>query len=216
MSKQKDAFLSGEADSWFERNLPGFSKAQPELEDLKGFFEPGARVLEIGCSGGRYSSFFMGRGASFVGIDPSEKAIQAARHAYEEGEFHLGTADKLPFDNESFDLIFFSFCLYVIDRPLLAKVVSEADRVLKNKGFLAILDFEPPFPSQRPYAHVPGLISYKMDYGKIFLSFPHYVPAFKRVFSHRSDALLFEAAPQERTSLQILFKDHASSYHQQL
>jgi adenylyltransferase/sulfurtransferase len=40
------------------------------------------------------------------------------------------------------DLVLFGFCLYLVDRKLISRVVAEADRVLKDTGFLGIVDFD--------------------------------------------------------------------------
>lgn len=80
-----------------------------------------------------------------------------------------GTAEKLPFESGSFDLVCTGFCLYLLDRrSLLQKALSEADRVLKPGGFLAITDFDPGAMHKRPYSHREGVFSYKQDYARFY------------------------------------------------
>ena len=64
--------------------------------------------------------------------------------------------------------------MYLIDRSLLMKAVSEADRVLKDNGFLVITDFDPIYPFKNKYLDMDQIHSYKADYSKLFLANPSY------------------------------------------
>jgi ubiquinone/menaquinone biosynthesis C-methylase UbiE len=75
-----------------------------------------------------------------------------------------GTADVLPFDDNSYNIVIFGFCLYLCDREDLFRIASTADRVLRDSGWLFILDFFSPLPCAKTYHHRPGVLSYKMDY----------------------------------------------------
>ena len=208
--KQKSIFLEGEGDSWFSRNKH-VSQDKMNLGELEKFIKPGFRILEIGCSDGRNSWIAEKMGATYFGIDPSAKAIALARITHPTSQFDVGTSDSLNFPDNHFDILFFGFCLYLVDRSLLCKTVSEADRVLKSPGFLSILDFDTKYPYKRPYSHMSGVSTYKMDYGQVFLSFPHYVSAFKKVFSHdKKDD--YEVSIQERCSVQVLYKNLGQGY----
>jgi hypothetical protein len=44
----------------------------------------------------------------------------------------IGTADVLLFDDGFTDVIWYEFCLYLVDRVFLHRVDAEADRVLRN------------------------------------------------------------------------------------
>ena len=59
-----------------------------------------------------------------------------------------GTSDQIEFDNQYFNVVILGFCLYLVDRELLFKTISEVDRTLKQGGYLVITDFETPFPSK--------------------------------------------------------------------
>jgi ubiquinone/menaquinone biosynthesis C-methylase UbiE len=200
--------LKSEGDRWFERNASKIPDARWTFKAMAGFVKPGARVLEIGCSCGASAPFFEGLGVHYTGLDPSSQAIETARRNFPKFEFAVGTADTLPFKDESFDLVFFGFCLYLVDRKLLPRVVAEGDRVLKNKGFLSIIDFDVKYPYRRDYSHAPGVSSYKLDYGSLFLAYPQYSQALKTVFSHEgSSEYVFEERIDERVSLSVLYKD---------
>ena len=53
----------------------------------------------------------------------------------------IGTADQLDFEDKYFDFVIFWFCLYLCDRDDLFQIAKETDRVIKNEGFIIVLDF---------------------------------------------------------------------------
>ena len=61
-----------------------------------------------------------------------------------------GTSNYLEFENSFFDIVFCGSFLMWIDRELVFKTLSEIDRVLKEGGFLNIVDFD-------------VIVPYKMD-----------------------------------------------------
>lgn len=199
---QKEAFLYGEGDAWWERNkdVVDYGPDDPVLQVI-GFINP-TKVLEIGCAqGGRLKAITAETGAMCFGIDP---AMPSEPDAYEEYiSLHRGTADSLPFKNDSFDLAIMGFCLYLIDRDDLFKAVAEADRVLADGGHLVIYDFLPEKPCSRRYEHLDGLTSYKMDYSALFLANPAY-RSVKSSVTH--------CGPGDRTGVHVLKKDLVSAY----
>jgi ubiquinone/menaquinone biosynthesis C-methylase UbiE len=210
---QKDVFLSTEGDEWYKRNASKLSEDKPELHLFKKFVKPGNKVLEIGCASGDVSRFFSSLKASYVGIDPSSQAIHKAKETQSSGEFLVGTSDSLPFEDDSFDFVYFGFCLYLVDPKLLTRTVAEADRVLKNQGFLAYLDFDVKYPQSRGYAHSPHIQTRKMDFSNLFLGFPQFTLAHKSIFSHNSHLdTPFEENPQERTTVSVIYKNLQQGY----
>lgn len=214
---QRDEFLASEGDQWFARNrsaLDATSPARERIVDrLAGQMPPGraARVLEIGCGPGHNLALLASRRPiEGHGIDPSSDAIACGTARHPQLRLQVGTADALPFADGAFDLVWFGFCLYLVDRPLLYRVVAEADRVLADGGLLAILDFDPGAPCARPYHHRPGLMSYKMDYAALFLANPAYVLVDKLSTSHTTGE--WEPDPQERVALTLCRKNFEQAY----
>ena len=67
--------------------------------------------------------------------------------------------------------------------------------------------------SKRRYAHHGDVWSYKLDYGQLFASLPHFVLAEKISYSHSGDAGdSFSFDPQERVESWVLAKDHENAY----
>lgn len=214
-TQQRDIFLAGEGDAYFKRNAGAYSAAPGAaalpLSVLQAYARPGARVLEIGCANGlNLETLRLRTGCECSGIDPSGEAVEAGRKAFPALDLQRATSDALPFADASFDLVWFGFCLYVTDRALLPRVVAEADRVLRDGGFLGIVDFDPDAPVQRGYRHASGVTTYKMDHAQLFLGFPQFVLVEKRSFSHRADA--FDRDPGERLAVQVLHKHVGGGY----
>ena len=188
---QRDAFLNGEGDQYFIRNknknkngnfvdsVENYSDPLiPFILDLPLKRDPKVNVLEVGCGEAlRLKKLKKNTGWTVHGVDPSEKAVKFAN---ESGlNCKVSTADKLPYENNKFDLLIFGFCLYLCDREDLFKIAAEADRVLKNQSWLAIFDFWLPSHNENNYRHLKGIKSYKMDLPKMFNWHPSYI-----VFDH--------------------------------
>jgi ubiquinone/menaquinone biosynthesis C-methylase UbiE len=175
---QKEKFLQGEGDAWFDRNHSAISQRSYGPDDLVikaitdciNYYPPSQKkqsLLEVGCGdGSRLAYLTRELGLECFGIDPSAKAVDAANNR---GVIAVqGTADHLPFGDGAFDILVFGFCLYLCDRDDLFSIAREANRVVKPKGCLIIHDFYSPESVKRNYHHLPGVFSFKMDYRKLF------------------------------------------------
>lgn len=93
--------------------------------------------LDIGCASGfmvsEISKTFPGQ---YSGIDVYDKAVSAAKKNYPEIKFKVASADKLPFKDNSFDLILFYETIEHVENPL--KCLEEIKRVLKKNGTLIL------------------------------------------------------------------------------
>ena len=78
----------------------------------------------------------------------------------------------------------FGFCLYLCDSEDLFRIAYEADRVLRDPGWLLILDFYNPTLLKREYRHHAGVFSYKMDYRSLFTWNPAYTCFAHRIVHH--------------------------------
>lgn len=188
MSLQKDVFLEAEGDAWLNRNAVALEKRDWQEDAVCKkiatlFPDRQARILEIGCGeGSRLQYLARTYGHAVSGIEPSAAAVAKA---CERGVSAVqGTADQLPFADQSFDVVIFGFCLYLCDDAHLFTIAREGDRVLSNHGWLLILDFDVPAPVYKPYHHRAGIQSRKMDYKSLFLWHPAYTLASYDKFHH--------------------------------
>jgi ubiquinone/menaquinone biosynthesis C-methylase UbiE len=218
MKTQKEIFKAGEGDRWFFRNRKSSNSCRDSEDIIVNLIKSielfPKKVLEIGCGGGhRLEIVRLAFQTDCYGIDPSTKAIDDGKRRYPNISLQVGTADNLPFDDDSFDMIIFGFCLYLCDRKDLFKIAYEADRCLKNKGTLIIKDFYPPFAYKNKYSHHDGIYSYKMDYSRMFTWNPAYVEVSKIVFSHSGFAL--RDVPDEKVAIVVLRKNEQYAYPEQ-
>jgi ubiquinone/menaquinone biosynthesis C-methylase UbiE len=210
---QKEEFNS-ELGEWYSRRLieVGSSKKRIGQEQIITMIntlpECPKRILEIGCGTGwrlnELSEIYQCEG---VGIDPSSHAIEAAKKTstrISKLQFEVATADLLPFSENSFDLVFFGFSLFLCDRKDLFKIASEADRVLSDNGYLMILDFNTFKPLKRKFYN-SKLFSYKMDYSKLFCWNPVYTLMSFTSLSHHSNRLCSDI--DERIGLHLIKKE---------
>lgn len=212
---QKELFLSSEGDMYYQRNKTVLKKDE-EIDELNKvyikYINPKMKVLEIGCSIGRSLDYYRKQTGCFsYGIDPSVDAIKNGKELYPEINLSLGTADNLNFPDNYFEIVIFGFCLYLVDRKLLTKVVYEADRVLKDGGYLGITDFDSNIPKKRPYKHHKDISSYKYDYSKMFLAFPHYSLIEKSNLVSEDNPFKFDTT--QRAASVVLYKNHEQGYY---
>ncbi len=108
------------------------------------YIQTGQRILEIGCSNGhQIEKLCLLTQCEAFGIDPSPMAIADGKVKFPELKLAFGTADRLEFPDTHFDAVIFGFCLCLVDRSLLMRVVAESDRVLQEWGKLMIADCDP-------------------------------------------------------------------------
>ena len=212
MTVQKERFLESEGDAWYRRNAAALEARDWSTDVVCRRIELLAagqtlRILEIGCGeGSRLRWLADQRGHVVTGVDPSAaavaKAVERAVPALQ------STADRLPFTPRSFDIVIFGFCLYLCDDEDLFSIAAEADRVLANPGWLLILDFESQAPRYRPYHHLAGVVSRKMDNKAMFLWHPGYTLASHEKFHHGTQQWTDD--PEEWVSLACLRKFRSS------
>lgn len=218
---QSDIFLTGEADNWYQRNKaaldgtaertasPIFFEIDSLCHTLQPFESKISRALEIGCSNGvKLEQICQKLNCTGEGVDPSAQAVRDGNQRLTGKNINLqvGTADRLPYDSACFDLVYFGFCLYLIDRQKLLPALAEADRVLRNGGFLVITDFDPRVRHTRPYHHRPGVFSFKQDYTQVLTASGLYSLVHKQSYSHHQN--FFDENSDERIAVHILYKEH--------
>lgn len=97
---------------------------------------PSGRTLEVGCGEGRVARDLAARGHRVTGLDASPSLVRAAAELDPSGEYVVADAERLPFANETFDLIVaYNSLMDVEDMP---GAVREAARVLVAGGRLAV------------------------------------------------------------------------------
>ncbi|HEY2141872.1 MAG TPA: class I SAM-dependent methyltransferase [Solirubrobacteraceae bacterium] len=116
---------------------------------------PGDRVLDVATGTGMVAAELLARSpCTVVGIDQSPEMLAAARARFAihpQGarvELIEGQAERLPFPNDSFDALTFTYLLRYVDDP--RATVRELARVVRPGGRVSSLEFGvPPRPLAR-------------------------------------------------------------------
>jgi ubiquinone/menaquinone biosynthesis C-methylase UbiE len=94
-------------------------------------------VLDVGTGTGIFAEAFAARSLRVTGIDPDPDLLAVARSLVPGGTFVEAVAEKLPFADACFDLVFLGHVLHETDDPDAA--LGEARRVAKMR--VAILEW---------------------------------------------------------------------------
>lgn len=101
----------------------------------------GREVLEIGCGLGTDAINFAREGAHYTGVDLTEVSIDMVRQRFEiEGltaNLRVADAERLPFEDDSFDLVYSHGVLH--HTPDTQRAIDEVHRVLKPDGTAMIM-----------------------------------------------------------------------------
>ena len=92
------------------------------------------KVLEIGCGNGdriKYLKNLKLKNLNISGVDPASDFVFSKK----------GATYNLPFKNNTFDLVYYAFCLYMVKPEDLINTLYECNRVTKKKSWIIIYDF---------------------------------------------------------------------------
>lgn len=110
----------------------------------------GQNLLDIGCGSGRVTRAIKAAypKAQVTGIDPSGRSLATAmRKARDKGldiSFVNASAERLPFPDGSFDVVFSSMAFHHMPTGVKVLAVREAYRVLRQGGILMLVDVGKP------------------------------------------------------------------------
>ncbi|MEI8331079.1 MAG: methyltransferase domain-containing protein [Methanomicrobiales archaeon] len=96
----------------------------------------GGRLLDIGCGTGLFVEKFIRNGGTAIGLDISGKMISRACHRCPTSEFILGTGEKIPFHDSSFEAVASLLAFSYVKDP--HAMLTESYRVLKPGGVISI------------------------------------------------------------------------------
>ncbi|OGT32182.1 MAG: methyltransferase [Gammaproteobacteria bacterium RIFCSPHIGHO2_12_FULL_35_23] len=123
----------------------------PVAKDIIEHFnlKPGDRVLDVGCAKGFLVKDLMKvcPGLEAFGLDISEYAL---KHCEPEiiGRLHQGTADQLPFPDNSFEAVISINTIHNYKREGVITALKEIQRVSKGKGYVQVDSYHTPGQKQ--------------------------------------------------------------------
>lgn len=137
----KGFFIENENREIWKRNYNELKQRDIALFSLGSI--QGKSVLDIGCGAGMYALTFLKMGASNVaGIDISEDLIAEAKQNIEKhpfsAHFEVSSCTKLPFADNSFDLVFSGDVFEHLTEEYKRECIAEVYRVLKPSGKFTI------------------------------------------------------------------------------
>jgi ubiquinone/menaquinone biosynthesis C-methylase UbiE len=88
-------------------------------------------VLDVGTGTGLFAEAFVGRSLKVSGVDVNPEMLAMARQFVPGGDFHTGNVEKLPFPDDTFDLVFLGLVLH--ESGDLLKTLKEVLRVTRQK-----------------------------------------------------------------------------------
>lgn len=155
----KEIFQNQEAYfCWRIERVKRIEKRFPELFDVKG-----KKVLDVGCGAEAPLSYYLSKkGAEVEGGDVSKEFVKTAKKFAPKANISLFFAESLPFEDETFDIVYLWDILEHVKNPY--KAVKEAKRVCKKNG-LIFIEFSP------YWAYPTGHHLYILGFPKGFLPF---------------------------------------------
>nr|WP_319395131.1 class I SAM-dependent methyltransferase [uncultured Desulfobacter sp.] len=125
-------FLSKEWGRYPSEHLVRFTAINFYKANRKG------KILEVGCGPGANIWFFGREGLDAYGIDSSSVAIRQAEKRLSEDKIsanlRVGDIEKLPYEDQIFDAVVDSACLYNNSTEKTKRILNEVKRVLKPGG----------------------------------------------------------------------------------
>lgn len=94
-----------------------------------------SKVLNIGAGGALFEKLvLLKNGVEVYTLDPSEKTIQKIKSIIGDERAKVGYAQKIPFDDDSFDVVVMTEVLEHLKEDVLIESLKEVHRVLKDGG----------------------------------------------------------------------------------
>ncbi len=131
------SFLVAATNGLMYRQMVGKLQTYP-IPEIPLPKSEGGRLLDIGCSWGRWCIAAAGKGYEPVGLDPSLGAVLAAQRVATQlgvkARFVVGDARWLPFRKESFETVLSYSVIQHFSYDDACQSISEISRVLKPNG----------------------------------------------------------------------------------
>jgi ubiquinone/menaquinone biosynthesis C-methylase UbiE len=111
-----------------ERDRQGWDAERERLEEALAALPP-ARTLDVACGTGWMTQHLPGE---IVGLDASESMLEIARERVPHGEFVVGDALSLPFEDDAFDRLVTGHFYGHLEEPERLQFLEEARRVARE------------------------------------------------------------------------------------
>jgi len=97
---------------------------------------PKGRVLDLGCGIGQNTAYFRQNGFEVISADLSQRALEELlRYIPDASVTCLDMRRPLPFEDQSFDVVFASLSIHYFDSETTCRLSGEIRRILKHGGY---------------------------------------------------------------------------------
>lgn len=179
--QQAEQYFADHADDWDElrRLHSSDDEVEAALRASLGDLKLG-RLLDIGTGTGRMAELFAEGAEHIVALDKSLAMLRVARAKLQHlptdrVELIQGDFASLPFPSRSFDTVLFHQVLHFAPSPAL--VLSEAARVTRENGQVAIVDFAAHQREELRERHAHARLGFADDHMARLLEDAGFVPA---------------------------------------
>lgn len=114
--------------------------ARYQIEQMIGYCLEDAEiqsVLDVGTGSGLFAESFYRKGLSVAGADVNPDMVEAAKDFVPFARLEVAPAEKLPFEDQSFDLVFMACVFHEVDDHV--QTMREARRLARRR--IAILEY---------------------------------------------------------------------------
>jgi ubiquinone/menaquinone biosynthesis C-methylase UbiE len=99
--------------------------------------QPGDRILDVGCAKGFLVKDLLAEGIDAYGVDVSHYALLNCEPEVV-GRLHIGSAERLPFPDDSFAVVLAINTLHNLQKPDLIAALQEMERLATRGKFLQV------------------------------------------------------------------------------
>lgn len=143
-----DTTAIGEGGRWGHRAVQRVQGAKMSVPAWRTALErthagPGSEILDLACGSGEFCAMATEAGARATGIDASHDMIELARRHAPRAEFHVWPLGRLPWQDNTFDVVTAFNALFFAPDPEAA--FTEAVRV--SRDYVVVCDWHPDVPS---------------------------------------------------------------------
>ena len=142
-------------ETFVYKNLVVPLQGKETFKFVDDHYNKGDKVLDFGCGIGSNSKLF--HHDDYIGVEVDESRVLSSTLKYPKSRFEQipfisNPSDKIPFEDNSFDLVFISLCLHHINSDTCKLLFKEFSRVLKDNG--KIIGIEPCILSKKYFSNV--------------------------------------------------------------
>jgi len=127
----------------FSESYDYFTFAKYELLKESFITNESLDILDVGCGVGNLHTYFEQDKIKVHGIDISGKSIQVAQEGIPTNHYLQYDGKKIPFEDDSFDLVFTVCVVHHVPPKEWRNFLSEMKRVTKKGGHVCIIEHNP-------------------------------------------------------------------------